>query len=109
MKCLVLAVLAASLALFGAEPDGGIFPKLSPEATVSQTVGTTTVVVDYHRPVFWHPMRPLMRMVFGRLEPFAMDLWTKQIEDFLPAEVRPAAVEKRTYFGGLYQKLVWVR
>jgi ubiquinone/menaquinone biosynthesis C-methylase UbiE len=71
--------------------------------------GGKIVIVDYHRPVALHPLRLLMRAVFRKLEPYAMDLWKNQIEDFLPEDIRPASIEKQTYFGGLYQKLVWVR
>ena len=71
--------------------------------------GGKIVMVDYHRPVPLHPLRPLMRAVFRNLEPYAMDLWRHEIEDFLPADMRPASVKKQTYFGGIYQKLVWVR
>jgi ubiquinone/menaquinone biosynthesis C-methylase UbiE len=83
-------------------------------ATLAQAMrvvkpGGKIVIVDYHRPVAFHPLRLLMRAVFSKLEPYAMDLWKNQIEDFLPEDVRPVSVEKRTYFGGLYQKLVWVR
>ena len=44
-----------------------------------------------------------------KLKPYAMDLWTLEIGDFMPGHARPASVEKQTYFGALYQKLVWVR
>ena len=64
MKCIYVAALATSLALFSGDPDGGIFPKLSPEATVSQTVGTTTVTLDYHRP------QVRGRRIWGELVPF---------------------------------------
>jgi ubiquinone/menaquinone biosynthesis C-methylase UbiE len=33
------------------------------------------LLVDYHRPRRWHPLRPAMRAVLRRLEPFALDLW----------------------------------
>ena len=69
--------------------------------------GGKVVIVDYHRPVAWHPLRPLMRLVFSRLEPFAMDLWRHGVEAFLPPA--PAPMGKQTYFGGLYQKLVLTR
>jgi ubiquinone/menaquinone biosynthesis C-methylase UbiE len=69
--------------------------------------GGKVVIVDYHRPVAWHPLRPLMRLVFSRLEPFAMDLWRQDLEAFLPHT--PAQMSKETYFGGLYQKLVLIR
>ena len=71
--------------------------------------GGKVVIVDYHRPVAWHPMRPLMRAVFRNLEPYAIDLWRHEIEDFLPAARKPTALRKRTFFGGLYQSLVLIR
>ena len=71
--------------------------------------GGRVVIVDYHRPAAWHPLRPLMRLVFGRLEPFAMDLWRHDVQTFLPAAVPPVSVVKTTYFGGLYQLLVLTR
>ena len=71
--------------------------------------GGKVVIVDYHRPRAVHPLRPLMRQVFKHLEPYAMDLWDHCVLDFLPAGMRPASVDKRTWFGGLYQKTVLVR
>jgi len=71
--------------------------------------GGRIVIVDYHRPVRMHPLRLLMTGVFRKLEPYAMDLWGNEIETFLPRQVRPASMAKKTYFGGLYQKLVLTR
>jgi ubiquinone/menaquinone biosynthesis C-methylase UbiE len=71
--------------------------------------GGKIIVVDYHRPVRGHPVRPLMRAVFRRLEPFAMDLWTHQIREFMPDMPQLTSWSKETYFGGLYQKLLLVR
>lgn len=71
--------------------------------------GGRIVIVDYHRPAPWHPMRPLMWLVFRRLEPYAIDLWRHHVIDYMPQGLRPAAVSHRTYFGGLYQKLVLTR
>jgi len=71
--------------------------------------GGKVIVVDYHRPVGWHPLRPLVMTVFRQLEPYAMDLWTHEIEEFMQGLPRPASRTKRNYFGGLYQKLVLVR
>ena len=68
--------------------------------------GGKVVIVDYHRPSKWHPMRPLMRLVFRKLEPYAMALWQHEVQHFMPPGVRPAALLKRTWFGGLYQMLV---
>jgi len=71
--------------------------------------GGKVVIVDYHRPARWHPLRPLMRQVFRRLEPYAMDLWRQPVESFLPDATRLAASRSRTWFGGLYEKLVLVK
>jgi len=64
MMRLLVALLATGALLFGMEPDAGIFPKLSPQATVSQTIGTTTVYVEYHRP------QVRGRKIWGDLVPF---------------------------------------
>lgn len=71
--------------------------------------GGKLVLVDYHQPGRWHPLRPLMRQVFRKLEPFAMDLWNHPLQAFLPAGVEFASTDHQTYFGGLYQKLVLTR
>lgn len=71
--------------------------------------GGKVVIVDYHRPVAWHPLKLLMTGVFRKLEPYAMDLWEHEVCDFLPAGLAPKSMDKRTWFGGLYQKLVLVR
>ena len=71
--------------------------------------GGKIVIVDYHRPVPWHPLRLLMTGVFRRLEPYAMDLWDNELAAFMPAHTPPASIEKQTYYGGLYQKLVLIR
>jgi ubiquinone/menaquinone biosynthesis C-methylase UbiE len=68
--------------------------------------GGRIVIVDYHKPSLWHPMRLLMRLVFHRLEPFAMDLWRNELPSFFPAGLKLTAMKKRTFFGGLYQMLV---
>ena len=71
--------------------------------------GGRLVIVDYHRPVRLHPLRPLMRQVFRYLEPYAFDLWEQGVERYIPAGLTPASVQKRTWFGGLYQQLVITR
>jgi ubiquinone/menaquinone biosynthesis C-methylase UbiE len=79
------------------------------EAMRALKPGGRLVIVDYHRPVPLHPLRPLMHQVFRHLEPYAFDLWDHEVQSFMPAGITPAAAEKRTYFGGLYQKLVLTR
>ena len=89
-------------------------PEAVRRATLSEALrvvkpGGKVIVVDYHQPSRWHPMRALMRLVFAKLEPYAMDLWHHEISEFMPADARPTSLIKRTFFGGLYQKLVLVR
>jgi ubiquinone/menaquinone biosynthesis C-methylase UbiE len=89
-------------------------PEAVRRATLSEAMrvvkpGGRIVIVDYHRPQAWHPLRLLMTGVFRKLEPYAMDLWENEVEAFLPARTRPASIVKETYYGGLYQKLVLTR
>ena len=65
--------------------------------------GGELVIVDYHRPARWHPLRGLMKGILGRLEPFAMDLWHDEIAAWLPERARQ--VSKQTFYGQLYQKV----
>jgi ubiquinone/menaquinone biosynthesis C-methylase UbiE len=71
--------------------------------------GGTLVVVDYHRPRWWHPLYWPMKAVLARLEPFALDLWRHDVAEWLPepgADGRtPQIVHRQHYFGGLYQLL----
>jgi len=62
-RSLAITLVAAFVCLSG-ETDNNIFPKLSPQSTVSQTVGTTTVSVEYHRP------QVRGRKIWGELVPF---------------------------------------
>ena len=71
--------------------------------------GGKLVFVDYHRPVAVNPFRYIMVPILTTLEPFAMDLWRGEITDWLPADIPVTKVEKQTYFGGLYQKVVVTR
>ena len=66
--------------------------------------GGEVVIVDYHRPERRHPLRGVMKWILRNLEPFAMDLWAHEVQQWLPEGIKPAA--KETYFGGLYQRLV---
>lgn len=68
--------------------------------------GGQLVIVDYHRPRFWHPLRYPMQAVLKTLEPFALDLWRYDIASWLPTDRVARALVKTTCFGGLYQKLV---
>lgn len=65
--------------------------------------GGRLVIMDYHRPRRSNPLYAPMVAILKTLEPYAMDLWRHEIAEWLPAGVR---IEKRTYFGELYQLLM---
>jgi ubiquinone/menaquinone biosynthesis C-methylase UbiE len=71
--------------------------------------GGRVVFVDYHRPVWPHPHRYLMYPILKGLEPFALDLWRKEIADCVAADQTPSEISKDTFFGGLYQRVVMTR
>lgn len=70
--------------------------------------GGKIVVIDYARPRWWNPLRYLWGPVLALLEPFALDLWRRELTDWLPPACR-ARLRKRSFFGGLYQQLVLTR
>jgi ubiquinone/menaquinone biosynthesis C-methylase UbiE len=68
--------------------------------------GGKLVIVDYHLPRPLHPLRYLFPPVLRLLEPFALDLWRRPIDAWLPQGFRPASMTHETFFGELYQKIV---
>ena len=82
--------------------------------TIAETLGVVRpggriVIVDYHRPSVLNPLFLPMIGILHTLEPFALDLWRREITDWFPADVKVADVQKTTSFGGLYQKLIITR
>jgi ubiquinone/menaquinone biosynthesis C-methylase UbiE len=71
--------------------------------------GGKLIFVDYHKPKSTSIFRYLMNPILRTLEPFALDLWKTEICDWLPADITISTINKQTYFGGLYQKVVVVR
>lgn len=71
--------------------------------------GGRIVIVDFARPSRWHPMRYLWLPVLRRLEPFARDLWTQDLEAWLPPDTPVAALARQRVFGGLYQVVTLTR
>ena len=66
--------------------------------------GGRVVIVDYHRPRRFHPLYWPMRGIFRALEPFAFDFWQDDLAALTGKRI--ASLEKRTFFGGLYQLVV---
>lgn len=89
-------------------------PEEARRATLAEALrvvrpGGKVVIVDYHGPRRSNPLRYVMALILRRLEPFAMDLWRNEIAAYLPEEGASFALEKETFFGGLYQKVVLTR
>lgn len=68
--------------------------------------GGTLTIVDYAKPVWFHPLRYLMKPILRLLEPYALDLWKVDVLSWLPAHLNLTIVSRRRYFGGLYQVLI---
>jgi SAM-dependent methyltransferase len=65
--------------------------------------GGKAIFSDYHRPHRWHPLKPVMQRVFAWLEPFALTMWSREIEDLAGTSAAAFRWSKRTSFIGLYQ------
>jgi ubiquinone/menaquinone biosynthesis C-methylase UbiE len=70
--------------------------------------GGKIVIIDYALPRWWHPLRYFWRPLLAKLEPFALDLWRRDIAVWLPATAI-GKTRRDGFFGGLYQKVVVTR
>ena len=68
--------------------------------------GGKVIFVDYHRPHRWHPLKPVMQRVFAWLEPFALTMWSREIEELAGPRAAAFRWSKRTRFSGLYQTVI---
>ena len=71
--------------------------------------GGKVIFVDYHRPHRWHPLKPVMERVFAWLEPFALTMWSREIEELAGSSAAAFRWSKRTRFSGLYQTVIAAR
>ena len=88
------------------EQPADVRQKTIAEAIRVTRPGGTVIIVDYHGPRRSNPLRYVMHPVLKRLEPFALDLWRNDLQDYLPDHIEPAQVRHRVFFGGLYQQAV---
>jgi ubiquinone/menaquinone biosynthesis C-methylase UbiE len=68
--------------------------------------GGQAIFVDYHRPGRLHPLKPLMRFIYWWLEPYAVAMWSQDIEQLAGPKADAFRWSKRTRFGGLYQLVI---
>ncbi|MBF0195985.1 MAG: class I SAM-dependent methyltransferase [Magnetococcales bacterium] len=71
--------------------------------------GGKLIFVDYHLPTVSNPFRYIMTPILKLLEPFALDMWRNEIADWVPSDIPIAKIQKETYFGGLYQKVIIIK
>jgi len=67
--------------------------------------GGKAVFVDYGRPSRLQPIRYILDFVNERLEPFAKALWKHEISEYA-GEPEAYRWWKKSFFGGVYQKVV---
>ncbi len=60
--------------------------------------GGKAIFIDYHRPHRWHPLKPVMQRVFAWLEPFALTMWSREIENSRRDERRSFPLEQAHAF-----------
>jgi len=70
--------------------------------------GGKVVFVDYHKPHWAHPIKPLTSLIFWLLEPYAKGLWHKNIATYA-GKMANVEWRKETFFGDLFQKVVATR
>jgi ubiquinone/menaquinone biosynthesis C-methylase UbiE len=64
------------------------------------------VIVDFSMPRWWNPFRYLWAVFLTIFEPFALDMWRHDIRSMLPAGARNHDIERHSFFGGLFQKVI---
>ena len=68
--------------------------------------GGRAVFIDYHRPAAWHPLRPVIALIFATLEPFADALCRRGIPSYAAPDSPRVSWRQSFFFGRLYQKVV---
>lgn len=70
--------------------------------------GGVVIFVDTHTPIFWHPLRYVVRMYNRLWRPFAEKLWDRDIDTFANKRM-DFTWRKNTCFGRMFQKVTAVR
>ena len=121
VEWLAIFFFASCLKLSGTYDAVVCFMLLSevPSATKSKIInnalqmvkpGGKVIFVDWHNPLYYHPLRYVVRMYNRLYNPFVERLWDREIDTYVSAELKPEFIwRKSTYFGRMFQKLVAVR
>ncbi|MBF0462804.1 MAG: class I SAM-dependent methyltransferase [Magnetococcales bacterium] len=101
------------------EQPNDIKKKTISEAMRMVKPGGKLIFVDYHEPSYFNPFRYIMIPILRLLEPFAMDLWSRDVVSWVEETCVArglgglakwsTGVHQETLFGGLYQKVVLER
>lgn len=84
--------------------------KIINNALRSVKQGGKAIFIDWHNPLYYHPLRYVVRMYNRLYNPFVERLWDRDIETFAAADLKPEFIwRKSTYFGRMFQKLVATR
>ncbi len=69
--------------------------------------GGKVIFADWHKPLWYHPLRYVVRMYNRLYHPFVERLWDRDIETYADPEVRGKFIwRKNTYFGRMFQKTI---
>ena len=72
--------------------------------------GGEVIFIDWHTPLFYHPLRYLVRMYNRLKHPFVERLWDRDISSYAETSLRSQfSWRKTTYFGRMFQKCVATR
>ena len=72
--------------------------------------GGKVIFIDWHKPLYYHPLRYVVRMYNRLNHPFAERLWDRDINSYADTELRSMfSWRKTTYFGRMFQKCVAIR
>jgi ubiquinone/menaquinone biosynthesis C-methylase UbiE len=84
-------------------PDDVRQQVLAEACRVLKPNGGKLVLIDYHKPssILWQGIMSTMYRIY---EPFAKDLWMRDLSSWMPESIK--SIQKGTYFGGLYQRVV---
>ncbi len=68
--------------------------------------GGQLLIVEFGKPKWWHPLKYFYLPFLKFLEPFAPDIWGHDMTAWLPKEWLGLPIDRESFFGGYYQRLV---